>query len=198
MGLPSDAANGPQPDAGMDFVLRHDECLRAEALDDRAYIRANAGTGEQNRHLSGTRGGLETIAHGCDELLENRRLHGELLFLALSDERLHECLFPARRKCDERQGVVSVHMCGAYLTGKARTDMLGDKREALRVADRFRNTFHDRRQVADRDALGKQRLQYTLDARNRYLRGDEIVDELLVLLAQFVEQFLHLRIGEKG
>jgi hypothetical protein len=29
------------------------------------------------------------------------------------------------------------------------------------------------------------------------LRGDEIVDEFLVLLAQFVEQLLHFRIREK-
>src|SRR3546814_3705758 len=84
----SDASDGAQTGARVDFVLRHDESLRAETLDDRTYIGANAGARHQHGHFASAARILEGIAHRGDEFLQLRWLHGDLVFFALADDRL--------------------------------------------------------------------------------------------------------------
>src|SRR5690606_1149729 len=72
----------------VDLVLREHHRRRAEALDDRAHIRADRGTGQQRRRLAQHGVALEVLAHRGDELLQLRRRHGELALLALAGERL--------------------------------------------------------------------------------------------------------------
>ncbi len=66
----SDAADGLEADPRVDFVLAHYHRLRAEALDDGADVRADAGGGDEHRQLALLGGVLEGLLHADDELLQ--------------------------------------------------------------------------------------------------------------------------------
>jgi hypothetical protein len=66
--VPSNTSHRLQPCPRADLALRHRRRLRAEALDDAAHERADAGRGDQHRRFAFARGGLELLAHQGDEL----------------------------------------------------------------------------------------------------------------------------------
>ena len=63
VGCASDSADSLQSGARMDFALRENRGLGAEALDDRAHERPDAGRSDQHRRLALARGLLEALAH---------------------------------------------------------------------------------------------------------------------------------------
>ena len=75
--------------------------------------------------------------------------------------------------------------------------LLGDHLRRAPGAGDLGNPLEDGGQVADRDALGEQRLQYTQDARYRDLARDDVLDELLLVLAQSGEQRLHIGVTQQ-
>ena len=88
-------------------------------------------------------------------------------------------------------------MLMAELAGQPRAHVLGEIERVLGMADSLGDAFQDGRQVADRDAFCEQSLQHALNAGDRDLRGDELLDQLLLFRRQLVEQLLGLRIGQK-
>ena len=52
-------------------------------------------------------------------------------------------------------------------------------------------------EIADRHPLGEQNLQHALDAGDGDLRRHDVLDQLALLLRQFLDQFLHLAVGEQ-
>ena len=104
----------------MDFVLAHHHRLGAETLDDRAHERADLRAGQHHRHFIFAARFVKGFAHLLDELLELRRRHGELAFLALADDRLRKGLFPGGRQRDEWQVTGRRQVGMAKLTGEAR------------------------------------------------------------------------------
>ncbi len=104
----SDAADRTQAHPRMDFVLRHHECLRTKALDDRADIGPHARTCQEDRYVACASGLLEAVPHGRNEFLQHGRLHRELFLLSLADQGFGESLFPARRQRDERDGILRI------------------------------------------------------------------------------------------
>ena len=52
-------------------------------------------------------------------------------------------------------------------------------------------------EIADRDALVQQQLQHALDARHRDLRRHDVLDQLALLLRQFLDELVHLGIGQQ-
>ena len=75
--------------------------------------------------------------------------------------------------------------------------MPGDRARVLGKARRFRNAFQDCRQAADGYAFQEQRLRDTLNSGDVDLTRDDILDQLLMDVAGFVQQFLNLGIGQK-
>ena len=62
------------------------------------------------------RGFFEALAHQRNEFRLARGLHGQLAIVALTDQRLGECLLPLRRKCDQRQIAALTRVLRAELT----------------------------------------------------------------------------------
>src|SRR6185369_3344294 len=112
----------------------------------------------------------EAFTDERDELGQARGRHGEALVLALADDRLGEGLLPFGRERDQRQVAVGRGVLGADLARKPRAYVLDQVGRIAGKGERVRDAFQDRRQVADRDALGKEELEYALDARDGDLR----------------------------
>src|SRR5690606_33466752 len=93
-----DAADGFEADAGVDLVLAHHHGLRAEALDDRADMRADRGRGDQYRQFALLGGALESGLDGADELLQAARGHGQMAVFAFADHGFGEIALPLRAK----------------------------------------------------------------------------------------------------
>lgn len=177
--------------------MRHDGRLRPEAFDDRAHIGPRARARQQDGALALDGRLIEALADESDEFLQTARLNRKLLLFARADQRLGKRLLPRGRERNQRQVAAPLTCGGAKLARKAGAHMLADRGDVLRVRRHFRDTFEDRRQVADRHTLGKERLQHALNGGDRDLAGHEIIDQFLVLGRQFVHQLLRLRVGEK-
>ncbi len=106
-------------------------------------------------------------------------------------------MLPLGRQRDQRHVASRSGRRIGDLAGEAGAHMLGDRRGVLGEAASLRHAFEDGRQVADRDALGQQVLEHALKAAHRDVRGHQIRHQLLVLLAEIVEQLLRLGVGQK-
>ncbi len=98
---------------------------------------------------------------------------------------------------EQRQVAVGAEIGGADLAGKARAHMLGDHLGRAAAAGDLGDAFEDGRQVADRDALVEQRLQDALDAGDGNLAGHNVLEQLLLILAEAVEQRLHVGVAQE-
>src|SRR5687768_15921815 len=94
----SDAPDRLQPHARVYFVLAHHHGLRAEAFDDGADMRADAGGSDEDGDFAHLGGILKALLDADDELLQARRGHGEVAVIAVADQRLGEIPFPLRRQ----------------------------------------------------------------------------------------------------
>jgi hypothetical protein len=137
----------------VDFVLAHHHRLGPEALDDGAHEGRTCGLVSSTGTSFLAPASSKRFAHRLDELLQLRRRHGELAFLALADDGFRKGLFPVGRQRQQRQIAARRQIGVAELAGQAGAHMLGDVKRVLGVADRFGDAFQDGGQVADRDAL---------------------------------------------
>src|SRR5262245_3341591 len=117
----SDAPDGLQPGAGVDFGMGDDRRLGTEALDHAAYEGTDAGRGHQHRRLAGLRRLLEPRPHERDELGQLRGLHRKMPVVALADDRFGEGLLPFGAERDERQVAGGRGVLRADLARQART-----------------------------------------------------------------------------
>ena len=75
--------------------------------------------------------------------------------------------------------------------------MLGDVARVLQGRADLGDALDDGAEVADRDALGEQELQHALDAGGRDAGRHDLLDQLAVLLGQFLQQLLHFHVREQ-
>ena len=59
------------------------------------------------------------------------------------------------------------------------------------------DALDDGAEIADRDALGEQELQHALDAGRRDLARHDLLDEIGMILGQFLQELLHLDMREQ-
>ncbi len=64
------------------------------------------------------------------------------------------------------------------LAREAGADMLGQGLHRLGVARRLRNSLENSREIADRNALGQQRLQHAQHGRGTDLPRNDVVEKL--------------------
>src|ERR1700728_1244136 len=159
----SNAADGLEPHARMNFCLRQYAGLRSETLDNTAHKWPNAGRGNQHRRLAFLCRLLEFFADSVDELGKPRRLHGEAPIVALTDNGFRKSLFPFRGERDNRKQPVDAHVLGTELTRQPGPYVFGEHRRVSARAEAGGNSFEDGSEVADRYALGEQHLQHALD-----------------------------------
>ena len=132
--LRSNTRDRLQPRPRMDFRLRKDAGLRAEALDDAAHERrgspARSPAPAPRRRAPPASNFSRTE---IDEFGELRRLHGEAAVVALADDRFGKSLLPFGGERDDRQVAGGTGVLGAELAREPRADVL-DQRRGLRVA----------------------------------------------------------------
>ncbi len=180
----------------MDLGLGEDRGLGAEAFDHAAHERADAGGGHQHRRLADLRRLLEALPDERDEFGQARGLHRQAAVVALAHDRFRERLLPFRRQRDQRQ-VARRRVLRAELARQPRPHVLRQGHGVAGERDRVGDAFQDGREVADRDAFGQQELQHALDARDGDLRRHDVLEQLALLLGQFLDELRHLRVGEQ-
>ena len=171
--------------------------LGAEALDDAAHERPDAGRGYQHRRFAIARGLLEFLPHQVDELGELGGLHRKASIVTLADDRFGKRLLPTGRQRDQRQVTGVGGVLRADLARQPPAYVLGQRRRIARIGDGVGDAFEDGREVADRDALGQQQLQHPLNARDGDLRRHDVLDQLTLILGQILQQLADLAVGQQ-
>ena len=98
---------------------------------------------------------------------------------------------------DRVQGAVLVEVRRGDRTAERLARVLGQQARVAGQPRLVADRFDDRAEVADRDALGQQRLQHPLDLAEREHVGHDLVDDRLVGALELIQQLAHILAREQ-